>query len=403
MPRRPASPLCRVNETRIAPHISIAVPQASPSPWAKWASPTENKAPSTNTGNNSRAPLLSCLMSRLPPFSRGGIVRKASEAIGSVAGTAPRASGGSASPPRAASSASRRVTRSRSSREGATPITDKGAIGDLHIRQIGRLGKAVLDRPFGDIGFRERIAEKAEPRHLHRIAKAGRLHVADLDLEQIARLGAADKDRPGQRMDAIEIAGQQILSGGLRRDLAVKRIARLDLDLLAGSRFDHGRDRFVPAVMALLRLVGERLVVVDGDAFHIRLPERCAEQARLNAPLGQARAKGASAGGQPRARAARVTRSARSRCRVAACSRTRATTAGSVFSGEPAAKGGWGSYSIASWIALAAARPATEAATASATSMPAVTPPPVKILPSATIRAAIGSAPNARSMSRDSQ
>ncbi len=76
MPRRCASPLCKEKRTRIEPHISIAVPQASPSPCAKCASPTENKAPSTNTGSISRAPLLNCLMSRLPPFSRGGIVRK---------------------------------------------------------------------------------------------------------------------------------------------------------------------------------------------------------------------------------------------------------------------------------------------------------------------------------------
>jgi hypothetical protein len=30
--------------------VSIAVPQLSPSPCAKWASPTENRPPGTSTG-----------------------------------------------------------------------------------------------------------------------------------------------------------------------------------------------------------------------------------------------------------------------------------------------------------------------------------------------------------------
>src|SRR5437764_977351 len=149
MPRRAASPLCTVKRTRIAPAISIAVPQASPSPCAKCASPTENSAPSTKTGSMSRAPLLSCLMSRLPPFSRGGIVRSACEAIGSVAGTA-----------------------------------------------------------------------------------------------------------------------AQILCRGSLADLAVESITRLDLDLLARRRLDDRRDRFVPAIVALARLLGEALGVVDRDALH---------------------------------------------------------------------------------------------------------------------------------------
>ncbi len=96
---------------------------------------------------------------------------------------------------------------------------------------------------------------------------------------------------------------------------------------------------------------------------------------------------------QPSAAAARATRSARSRWRAAARSSTRATSAGSARSGEPEAKGGAGSYSIASWIASATARPAISAATVSATSIPAVTPPPVKRLPSTTTRSATGSAP----------
>jgi hypothetical protein len=94
---------------------------------------------------------------------------------------------------------------------------------------------------------------------------------------------------------------------------------------------------------------------------------------------------------------------ARSRWRACAAAMTAARTSGSAPSGEPAAKGGAGSYSMASWIASAVLGPAISAATESATSMPAVTPPPVTILPSMTTRSAAGSAPKGRNNSRDIQ
>src|SRR5690606_40168492 len=50
----------------------MALTQTSPSPCAKCPSPVENRPPSTYTGRNSLAPLVSCLTSKLPPFSRGG-------------------------------------------------------------------------------------------------------------------------------------------------------------------------------------------------------------------------------------------------------------------------------------------------------------------------------------------
>ena len=52
--RRPASfTRSKVSTTVIG--LSIAVPQTSPSPWAAWVSPTENKAPATSTGRYSVA------------------------------------------------------------------------------------------------------------------------------------------------------------------------------------------------------------------------------------------------------------------------------------------------------------------------------------------------------------
>jgi hypothetical protein len=77
--------------------------------------------------------------------------------------------------------------------------------------------------------------------------------------------------------------------------------------------------------------------------------------------------------GHRSAAAARATRSARSRWRGSARASTPSSTAASAVSGEPAVKDGDGAYSMLSWIASAVDLPAISAATASATSMPAVT------------------------------
>ena len=66
-----ASP--NVRSTRVIGH-SIAVPPTSPSPWAAWPSPVENRAPSTGIGRYSVLPATSSLQSRFPPCQRGGIV-----------------------------------------------------------------------------------------------------------------------------------------------------------------------------------------------------------------------------------------------------------------------------------------------------------------------------------------
>ena len=54
--------------------ISTALMHTSPSPCAPWASPTRRSAPSTQTAGRRVVPAVSCLMSMLPPFFRGGIV-----------------------------------------------------------------------------------------------------------------------------------------------------------------------------------------------------------------------------------------------------------------------------------------------------------------------------------------
>ena len=66
----------------------------------------------------------------------------------------------------------------------------------------------------------------------------------------------------------------------------------------------------------------------------------------------------------------------------------RCRTPAGALSGRPASKGG-AEYAQSVQLAIEYA-PATSASTASATSMPAVTPPPLHTRPSCTMRAASG-------------
>nr|WP_219994715.1 hypothetical protein [Actinokineospora spheciospongiae] len=83
--------------------------------------------------------------------------------------------------------------------------------------------------------------------------------------------------------------------------------------------------------------------------------------------------------------------------------RTRSASRGPAFSGEPASKGGWGSYSIASWAIFATSSPNIRARTTRPKSKPAVTPPPVIRFPSTTTRSLTFSAPNNPNTSRPVQ
>lgn len=100
-------------------------------------------------------------------------------------------------------------------------------------------------------------------------------------------------DRAGQRVDPIEVTPAQVLSRRRLGNLAVEGITRRDLDLFAGRRFDDRRDCFVPAVVALARLLGEAFGVVDHDALHSPSQTTPSVEAMHKLPLL------ASAGGSP--------------------------------------------------------------------------------------------------------
>ena len=146
-------------------------------------------------------PVSYCLMSMLPAVSRGGTVRSPSLAIGSPDGTAPSASGGSAKPPRSASSASRSVAR----------LAQLGcSVPARRCRGTGRRGCArraaartrrrrrAVQLPVDDVRLRELVAQEAEAGHLDRVAplvpRVG-LDRHELALEQVAGLCALARTR----------------------------------------------------------------------------------------------------------------------------------------------------------------------------------------------------------------
>jgi hypothetical protein len=57
-------------------------------------------------------------------------------------------------------------------------------------------------------------------------------------------------------MDPIEVASSKVSRGCRGSDLAVEGIAGLNFDFFPGSRFNHGRDPFVPAIMAPTGFLG---------------------------------------------------------------------------------------------------------------------------------------------------
>src|SRR6266536_944071 len=267
VPRLAATPLRTEKRTCRVARISMAVPQVSESPWAKWASPAEKSPPLAYTGTYMRVPAESCLMSTLPAVSRGGTVRSASAAIAGSAGTASVGSGGSTKPPRSSAACSRAMVASGRRRSGASPMVraHEGGAWNADAGQVLRGRPAPGDRPPHHERVGELVAQETEPRHLDRVAVADRLDLQDLDLQQVAGLGAVDVDRPGERVDHVQVGRRHGLQSGGRPHLAVERVTRLQDHLLTGVAAHDRRDIRVPAVVPGLRLLAERLRVVDPD------------------------------------------------------------------------------------------------------------------------------------------
>ncbi len=191
------------SRTVTAAAISIPVPHTSPSPCAKWTSPSESSAPGTCTGRSSVEPATSRRMSRLPPVSRGGIVRSPPAA---AAGTALLGHRSATGPPAARIRSSRARCRSISACEGATPITPAWTqAGTATPGSSGDRARRRVELPGDEERLREDVRQEAEAGD-HRVDAEVRCLVRDeLDLEHVTRLGTLDEQRAGERMSTAEI------------------------------------------------------------------------------------------------------------------------------------------------------------------------------------------------------
>ena len=99
-----------------------------------------------------------------------------------------------------------------------------------------------------------------------------------IDLEEIARRGARNKNRAGQRVNKVEIGVRNLFGRRRCGNLAVERVACLDLNFFANLDFDDRRDRLVPAIVAFVRLsfsqastkhlIDQHVAGLDADASH---------------------------------------------------------------------------------------------------------------------------------------
>ena len=116
--------------------------------------------------------------------------------------------------------------------------------------------------------FGHDVAQKTEPGQDRAERSRLRHDVEEFDLERIARFRALDRDRTGQRVNGADLEPGEILFGGLRRDLAVDRVAGLDDHLFALADLQHRLDVGVVAVVPDMRLRRKRLAPVDTNFMH---------------------------------------------------------------------------------------------------------------------------------------
>src|ERR1700739_4182982 len=159
------SPLCTLNRTTAVAPISTAVTHTSPSPCAKCPSPVEKRPPSLKTGRNSFEPLVNCLTSKLPPFSRRGTVRKPADAA-----RARRHRPGSVwrkrktAPVDHALLAGRPFSKFFGRRRHPGNPHERPA-GDAHTRDLRRGRPAVANLPMHQKRLGHHIAQKTQARH----------------------------------------------------------------------------------------------------------------------------------------------------------------------------------------------------------------------------------------------
>ena len=225
----------------------MPVPQTSPSPWAKWRSPTETSAPSTCTGSVIREPATSWRMSRLPPISRGGIVRRPALASGWDCRFRQLVGNGGAGIRERLLALRDRLHQLL--RGGDAYDSGEGVSCNGHARQLRRSRVAAGDVPFHEKGVGEQICEVAEAGDDGGHAEVGGLVGDELDIDDVARHGTLDVHGSRQRMPEPEVEREHVRQRAVRCELTVEPVARLERDLVARPDTGHGLEARVPAVV----------------------------------------------------------------------------------------------------------------------------------------------------------
>ena len=130
----------------------------------------------------------------------------------------------------------------------------EGRAGDAHAGQVVRDGEAIGDVPARDVGLREQVPQKPEPRHLHGEANGLRRHLVDFDFKQVAWLRAIDINGAGQGMHQAQVASGHLGRVAVHVELPVEGVPRLHADDLPRVNLRRGLDVRMPAVVSRLWL-----------------------------------------------------------------------------------------------------------------------------------------------------
>ena len=236
----------------------------------------------------------------LPPFSRGGIVRRQSSlwlpsGPHTAAGCAPAGCGASAMPPASARAASRAFPclNLRLAREHADG-TRKRLVRYGDPGHLVGYGPARGEAPVDDGRIGVEIAQEPESGNDQGVAVLVGVDCQQLDLQRVSALRSVDVDGSGHRVNEVEIEGRHVVGDRIEGEIRIQRVPGVDDDDVARIRVRHRGNcgvvavhavRIVGAVIALLahndggrppnvRRIGKRRQRQGGEYG----PEGCVEQ-----------------------------------------------------------------------------------------------------------------------------
>ena len=193
----------------------------------------------------------------LPPFSRGGMVRRHSSLklpIGpqTCFGSAPSGLGQKRDTAGLAKRLLARQPFANLLRSGQHADRSKeGREGNVNTRHLRRGRALARQLPGDEVRLGEPVAQESEARHDHRVAEIVGLDVDQGNRQNVAALGTAHTDRPGHGVDQVEIQCGDVVGVRLPVQVAVQGIARLDCHEVAGVDLEHRLDLGMIAVEAV--------------------------------------------------------------------------------------------------------------------------------------------------------